>query len=138
MSLSTGGQPKEGVLQAEHREEDDEDRNEDRFCRTKREDQAKDRQPEGFAFELPHEEGTELFVITQKNQGSLRFLLLFSRDTTNVPSMFPSQRYPKVTQSTWNVPPKSSEKCQSVPLRFPLGFSGFHIFDFVFTASQQL
>lgn len=73
MSLSTGGQSKEGVLQAEHREEDDEDRNEDRFCRTKREDQAKDCQPEGFTFELPHEEGTELF------------LLLFSRDTTNVP-----------------------------------------------------
>lgn len=32
MSLSTGGQSKEGVLQAEHREEDDKDRNEDRFC----------------------------------------------------------------------------------------------------------
>lgn len=73
VSLSAGRQSEEGVLQAEHREEDDEDRNKDRFSGATRENQTENLQPEGFASVLQHQEGSGISVIIGLCEVPLRF-----------------------------------------------------------------
>jgi len=62
--LSAGGQSKEGILQTEHREKDDQNWNKDCFCGTKREDQTENFQPEGFTADIQHQEGTDTSALT--------------------------------------------------------------------------